>query len=232
MGMLLKIPFSFQCGRGKRPTRSLLADWDFLPCVTVSVIAMSHFKDFMWVDGWPTTRERTVVKIPINEGQRNMTWTASGPYLPMAEPVDWNCIPSALGRGSALSVSAGRLHFPLAGSWLMPLSAHPGVHPVLTSWWWIHNFREKINSSSSEILCNIIMQKPLSRAIPRHFVLLLGSIKEIQSSSAILFSSVQRYNQTTCTEGAGWMWLWYFRHLWWSAAALCCCCSPGLLTVA
>lgn len=58
---------------GKKLARSLLADWDFLPCVTVSVIAMSHFKDFMWVDGWSTTRERTVVKIPINEGQRNMT---------------------------------------------------------------------------------------------------------------------------------------------------------------
>lgn len=156
--MLLKIPFSFQSRGGKKLARSLLADWDFLPCVTVSVIAMSHFKDFMWVDGWSTTRERTVVKIPINEGQGNMTWNASGPYLPMTEPVDWNCIPSALGRGSALSVSAGRLHFPLAGSWLMPLSAHPGVHPVLTSRWWIHNFREKMNSSSSEILCNIIMQ--------------------------------------------------------------------------
>lgn len=102
---------------------------------------MSHFKDFMWVDGWSTTRERTVVKIPINQGQRNMTWAASSPYLPMAESVDWNCIPSALGCGSVLNVSTGRLHFPLAGSWLMPLNAHPGVHPVLTSWWWIHNFK-------------------------------------------------------------------------------------------
>lgn len=111
MAMLLKIPLSFQCRGGKKLARSLLADWDFLPCVTVSVIAMSHFKDFMWVDGWSTTRERTVVKIPINEGQRNMTWTASGLYLPVTESVDWNCIPSALGCGSALSVSAGRLHF-------------------------------------------------------------------------------------------------------------------------
>lgn len=75
-----KFLFSFQCRGEKKLARSLLADWDFLPCVTVSVIAMSHFKDFMWVDGWATTRERTVVKIPINEGQRNMTWTASGPY--------------------------------------------------------------------------------------------------------------------------------------------------------
>ena len=52
---------------------SLLAAQDFLPCVTVSVIAMSHFKDFTRVDGWSTTRERTIVKIPINGGQRNMT---------------------------------------------------------------------------------------------------------------------------------------------------------------
>lgn len=109
---------------------------------------MSHFKDFMWVDGWSTTRERTVVKIPINEGQRNMTWSASGPYLPMTRPVDWNCIPSALGCGSALSVSAGRLHFPLTGSWVMPLS-----HPVLTS-----HLRQKMNSSFWGILCCIIMQ--------------------------------------------------------------------------
>lgn len=119
---------------------------------------MSHFKGFMWVDGWSTTRERTVVKIPINQGQRNMTWAASGPYLPMAEPVDWNCIPSALGCGSVLNVSTGRLHFPLTGSWLMPLSAHPGVHPVLTSWWWIHNFKGEKNSSSEESLCYILMQ--------------------------------------------------------------------------
>lgn len=182
MAMLLKIPFSFQCREGKRPARSLLADWDFLPCVTVSVIAMSHFKDFMWVDWWSTTRERTVVKIPINEGQRNMTWTASGPYLPMAEPVDWNCIPSALGRGSALSVGAGRLHFPLAGSRLVPLSAHPGVHPVLTSWWWIHNFREKMNSSSSEILCYIIMQTTKSSST-------CLTVTEVTQGNAFLFCS-------------------------------------------
>lgn len=169
MAMLLKIPPSFQCRGGKKLARSLLADWDFLPCVTVSVIAMSHFKDFMWVDGWSTTRERTVVKIPINEGQRNMTWTASGPYLPMTESVDWNCIPSALGRGSALSVSAGRLHFFLPPKRrLMPLSAHPGVHPVLTSWWWIHNFKEKMNSGSLEILCYILMQTTRSGFTARH----------------------------------------------------------------
>lgn len=226
MAMLLKIPFSFQCRRGKRPARSLLADWDFLPCVTVNVIAMSHFKDFVWVDGWSTTRERTVVKIPINEGQRNMTWTASGPYLPMTEPVDWNCIPSALGRGSALSVSAGRLHFPLAGSWLMPLSAHPGVHPVLTSWWWIHNFKEKMNSSSSEILCNIIMQTTKPSCTPPFF-----TVTEATQGNVFLFSSVQRYNQTTYTESAEWACLMFFRLLWWSAAASCCSCSPGLQTV-
>lgn len=74
--------------REKKLVGSLLAGWDFLPCVTVSVIAMSHFKDFMWADGWSATRERTVVKIPINEGQRNMTWTASGSYLPATQPVD------------------------------------------------------------------------------------------------------------------------------------------------
>lgn len=73
---------------------------------------MSHFKDFMWADGWSATRERPVVKIPINEGQRNMTWTASGPYLPATQPVDWNCIPSALGHGSVLNVSAGILPSP------------------------------------------------------------------------------------------------------------------------
>lgn len=191
MGMLLKIPFSFQYRGGKRPTRSLLADWDFLPCVTVSVIAMSHFKDFMWVDGWSTTRERTVVKIPINEGQRNMTWAASGPYLPMPEPVDWNCIPSALGRGSVLSVTAGRLHFPLTGSWLMPLSAHPGVHPVLTSWWWIHNFRKKMNSSSSEILCNIIMQTTkLSRTST------VFTVTGVNEGNTVLFS----YSVQLCAE--------------------------------
>lgn len=188
MAMLLKIPFSFQCREGKRPARSLLADWDFLLCVTVSVIAMSHFKDFVWVDWWSTTRERTVVKIPINEGQRNMTWTASGPYLPMTEPVDWNCIPSALGRGSALSVSAGRLHCPLAGSWLLPLSAQPGVHPVLISWWWIHNFREKMSSNSSETLC-IIMQTTKSSCTSKCF-----TVTEVTQGNALLSCySIQLY---------------------------------------
>ena len=102
-----------------------------------------------------------------------------------AEPVDWNCIPSALGRGSALSVGAGRLHFPLAGSRLVPLSAHPGVHPVLTSWWWIHNFREKMNSNSSEILCNIIMQTAKSS-------LTFLTVTEVTQGNAFLFcSSIQ-----------------------------------------
>lgn len=85
--MLLKIPFPppwFQCRGEKTPASSLLAAWDFLPCVTVGVIAMSHLEDFMWVDGWSSSRKRTVVKIPINEGRRNMTWSASGPYLAMA----------------------------------------------------------------------------------------------------------------------------------------------------
>lgn len=150
-----KFLFPLSAGGGGR---SLLADWDFLPCVTVSVIAMSHFKDFMWVDGWSTTRERTVVKIPINEGQRNMTWAAPDPYQPMAEPVDWNCIPSDLGRGSVLSVRAGRLHFPLAGSWHLPLSVHSGVHPILTLRWWTYDCRDKMNSSSFEICCHITMQ--------------------------------------------------------------------------
>lgn len=104
--------FSSQYRRQRKLVGSLLAGWDFLPCVTVSVIAMSHFKDFMWADGWSATRERPVVKIPINEGQRNMTWTASGPYLPATQPVDWNCIPSALGHGSVLNVSAGILPSP------------------------------------------------------------------------------------------------------------------------
>lgn len=110
----MKILFfsSSQYRRERKLVGSLLAGWDFLPCVTVSVIAMSHFKDFMWVDGWSATRERPVVKIPINEGQRNMTWTASGPYLPATQPVDWNCIPSALGHGSALNVSTGILPSP------------------------------------------------------------------------------------------------------------------------
>lgn len=194
----------------------------------VSVIAMSHFKDFMWVDGWSTTRERTVVKIPINEGQRNMTWTATGLYLPMTESVDWNCIPSALGRGSALSVSAGRLHFPLTGSWLMPLSVHPGVHPILSSWWWIHNFRERINSSSSGIPCNIIMQTTKSvctSTVLQHFLLLLRSRKKFHYPSAVLFSSMQKYNHTYTSE---WACLWSLHHFWWSAAASCCCCiAPG-----
>lgn len=109
-----------------------------------------------------------------------MTWTASGPYLPMTEPVDWNCIPSALGRGSALSVGAGRLHFPLAGSWLVPLGAHPGVHPVLTSWWWIHNFREKMNSGSSEILY-IIMQTTKSSCTSTFL-----SVTEVTQGNAFL----------------------------------------------
>lgn len=127
MAMLLKIPFSFQCSGGRG--RSLLAGWDFLPCVMVSGIAMSHFKDLMWVDGWSPTREWTVVKIPINEGQRNMTWTASGLYLAMTESVDCNCIPSALGRGSALRVSAGRLYFLGSCPWayiqdFIPYSLH------------------------------------------------------------------------------------------------------------
>lgn len=167
--------FSFQCREEKKLARSLLADWDFLPCVTVSVIAMSHFKGFMWVDGWSTTRERTVVKIPINEGQRNMTWTASGPYLPMTEPADWNCIPSVLGRGSVLSVSAGRLHFPLAGSCLMPLSAHPGVHPVLTSWWWIHNFSGRNELQHFRNSLSYYHAKPSCTST--RFMLLLGSPK-------------------------------------------------------
>lgn len=151
MSTLLKIPFSYPCRRGGE-ARSLLADWDFLPCVMVSVIAMSHFKGFMWVDWWSTTTERTVVKIPINEGQRNMTRTASGLYLPMTVADDWNSIPSAFGYGSVLSVRAGRLHFPLTGFWLMPLSSYPGFHPILTLWRWIHNLRGKSTSSSREIL--------------------------------------------------------------------------------
>lgn len=146
MVMLLKIPFSFRYGGGKKQDRSPLEEWDILPCVMVNVIAMSHFKGFMWVDGWSPSRKRTVVKIPINEGQRNMTWTASGLYLPLTKAVDWNCIPSALGLGSVLSVS--RLYFPLSGFCLLPLRTHPGVHPTLISQWWIHNFRGKMNSPS------------------------------------------------------------------------------------
>ena len=143
----------------------------------------------------------------------------SGPYLPMTEPVDWNCIPSALGLGSALSVSAGRLHFPLAGSWLVPLSAHPGVHPVLTSWWWIHNFREKMNFSSSEILCNIIMQTTKSSCTLTFFTF-TGATQENSFLYCYLFSSVQSYNQTTYTEAAEWACLWSLRLLWFSIMLL------------
>lgn len=36
--------------RQRKTAVSLLAAWDFLPCVTVGVIAMSHSEDFVWVD--------------------------------------------------------------------------------------------------------------------------------------------------------------------------------------
>lgn len=204
MAMLLKIPFSFQCRGEKRPARSLLAEWDFLPCVTVSVIAMSHFKDFMWVDGWSTTRERTVVKIPINEGQRNMTWSASGLYLPMTEAVDWNCIPSDLGCGSVLSVSAGRLHFPL-------------LDPDSRPWAHIQQFipylfpddecktLEKKSTLALQKFFVILLYKLPSQAVPWHFFYW----DKKQSSPAISNPVLCRGAITTYTELAEWACLWF-----------------------
>lgn len=52
--------------------------------------------------------------------------------LPMAEPVNWNC-------GSALGVSAGRLHFPC-----LPLS-----HSMLSSCQWLYKLQAKMKSNSS-----------------------------------------------------------------------------------
>lgn len=40
---------SVQWGR-RKTAGSPLEAWDFLPCVTVGVIAMSHSEDFVWVD--------------------------------------------------------------------------------------------------------------------------------------------------------------------------------------
>lgn len=125
--MLSKIPFFLLAQMPERPAKFLLTNWDIPPlCVIVSVIAMSHFKGLMRADGWSTTREGAVVKIPINEGQRYMTWSSSGLYLPMALAVCGNCIPSELGCGSVHSVSVEKLHFPLTD-----LGSRPWAHSSL-----------------------------------------------------------------------------------------------------
>ena len=105
---------------------SLLAAQDFLPCVTVSVIAMSHFKGFMRVDGWSTTRERTIVKIPINGGQRNMTPPSHCRSVPSHER---GCRLKLYPISPGLRVSAPCQFWQitlslLAGSCPAPLSAH------------------------------------------------------------------------------------------------------------
>lgn len=141
---VIENPSPFERGVGEEAGRSLLAHWDFLPCVTLSVIAMSHFKDFMWADGWSTTRESAVVKIPINEGQRNMTWAAPGPYLAVAEPVDWKCIPSAPSRGSVLSVGAGRLHFS-CGSFPCPWATSRTSSGLTSGWGWSAALRKHLS---------------------------------------------------------------------------------------